>query len=368
MRRTGYRSLRQVAATLLPADPNVRHAAINQTDARILQRHFRRQAGWLPNLGEAAPRPNAARQHAARKWLTTQLGEAAPVWLVPCRLLRRKNLAEALLLTRWLRPQAWLVTTGGVSSADEAAYARQLEAAAETAGWRLRCGLLAGNERGKPTVPELLAASEAVLLTSIAEGFGLPYLEAAAAHRPLLARALPNIAPDLARFGFRFPQAYDEVLIDPALFDWAGEQRRQRALFRTWRQRLPRACRGWAGQPAGLAALNSARPVPFSRLTLTAQLEVLRQPLATSWQRCAPLNPCLHAWRDRAARGTLQVTRWPQTAAAWLDGAAYAQRFTALLAARPTQPLPSAAGHAAQSEFIREKLRASNLYPLLWGP
>ena len=60
----------------------------------------------------------------------------------------------------WLRPEAWLVTTGGVSSAEEEAYARQLEAAAETAGWRLRLGLLAGNEPvddgdgGRPRGPE----------------------------------------------------------------------------------------------------------------------------------------------------------------------------------------------------------------------
>ena len=103
------------------------------------------------------------------------------MWLLPCRLLRRKNIAEALLLTRWLRPEAWLVTTGGVSSAEEQAYADGLAAAAQTHGWRLRLGILHGDESQKPSVPELLAASEAVLLTSLQEGFGLPYLEAAAA-------------------------------------------------------------------------------------------------------------------------------------------------------------------------------------------
>jgi glycosyltransferase involved in cell wall biosynthesis len=52
-----------------------------------------------------------------------------------------------------------------------------------------------------------MGISEAVLLTSIQEGFGLPYLEAAAARRPLVARALPNIAPDCASSGFAFPSA-----------------------------------------------------------------------------------------------------------------------------------------------------------------
>ena len=368
MRRSGFRSLAQVATAILPALPNVRHAAISQPDAARLRRHFGRQVAWLPNLRAVAPRPPEAQVRRARRWLTTQLGEAAPIWLVPCRLLRRKNLAEALLLTRWLRPEAWLVTTGGVSSAEEAEYGRRLELAARQAGWKLCLSLLAGDESGKPTVPELMAASEAVLLTSLLEGFGLPYLETAAARRPLIARALPNIAPDLARFGFRFPQSYGEILVDPSLFDQAAETERQRQLFHRWRRGLPRVWRPPAGQSALLTPAGTPSPVPFSRLTLTAQLEVLRQPVVTSWLRCAPLNPFLALWRDRASRGTLGITRWPHTADDWLGGTAYADRFAQLLNTRPTQPARATAGPAAQEEFIRRKLRPENLYPLMWSP
>ncbi len=367
MRRAGFRTLADVAAAILPGAPGFRHAAINQADAGMLQRHFRQQAGWLPNPTDAAPPPAPARGREARRWLTTQLGEAAPVWLVPCRLLRRKNLAEALLLTRWLRPEAWLVTTGGASSREEQDYARRLAAAEREAGWKLRLGILTGHERGKPSVPELIAASECVLLTSLQEGFGLPYLEAAAAHRPLLARLPPNIAPDLARFGFRFPQTYGELLVDPGLFDWAAERRRQRDLFQHWQQQLPRACRRLAGRPALLATGEPSRPVPFSRLTLTAQLEVLRQPPDISWRRCGPLNPFLDPWRERAARAKLGITRWPRAADAWLGGAAYADRFAKLLEAAPSRPLRPAAGLATQKEFMRQKLRSENLYPLMWG-
>src|SRR5690606_14151715 len=136
--------------------------------------------------------------------------------LMAARLVRRKNVAEALLLARWLRPDAWLMTTDGARSGDEQPYQRRLEEAARRHGWRLRIGVLAGREGpGAPRVPELMAASEALLLTSVQEGFGLTYLEAAAAGRPLLARRLPNVFPDLRRLGFRFPQAYDEVLVDP---------------------------------------------------------------------------------------------------------------------------------------------------------
>src|SRR5439155_11054723 len=270
MRRAGFRTLRAAAWTIFPPAAQVRHVAINQADAEILRRHFAERAGWLPNLTEPAPASSAEGVRAAKNWLDRKLADDAAVWLLPCRLLRRKNIAEALLLTRWLRPEAWLVTTGGVSSAHEQAYANRLAAAVRQHGWQLRLGILHGDEQEYPAVNDLLAASEVVLLTSIQEGFGLATIEAAAARRPLIARSLPNVAPDLRRFGFRFPQCYAELLIDPRLFDWPGELRRQQKLFNAWKNRLPGVCRPFAGEPVLLAARTTARRVPFRRLTLAA--------------------------------------------------------------------------------------------------
>jgi glycosyltransferase involved in cell wall biosynthesis len=368
MRRAGFRTLDQAGAAIFPAHDRLRHFTINQFDLRPLQRGLDGRVAWLPNLTEPAPPPPAARLRAARAWLRGKLdGHRGPVWLLPCRLLRRKNMAEALLLTRWFRPDAWLVTTGGVSSADEQAYARKLADAARRHGWALRLGVLAGDEAHKPSVSELLAASEAVLLTSVQEGFGLPYLEAAAAGRPLIARNLPNVAPDLARLGFRFPQNYDDVLVPTSLLDWRSECRRQRLLFARWRRQLPSAWRARTGLPAWLDSGADGAPVPFSRLTLTGQLEVLAQPVEHSWLLCAPLNPWLNAWRQAAGDGRLHVTPWPKAAGAWLSGPAYARRFWAGVALTPN-PLPRRfKGGALLAECIANHLRPDQLFPLLWG-
>ena len=368
MRESGFRTLRQVARAVWPAGRLVRHVAVNQADVAILRRSFPGRVGWLPNPADGAPPPAAAGVARARRWLAELFGEEAPVWLVPCRLLRRKNLAEALLLTRWLRPEAWLVTTGGVSSAGEQAYAAGLARAAARHGWKLRLGVLNGRGRDKSTVAELLAASEVALLTSLQEGFGLPYLEAAASRRPLIARELPNVAPDLARLGFGFPQSYRELLVAPGLFDWKAERKRQRRRYGIWRRRLPRSCRELAGRPAVLAMSGRPRPAPFSRLTLTAQLQVLSHPAGKSWELCRPLNPFLARWRDAAASGDLALTHWPEAARAWLGGPAYARRFAAVLEGHPAALRSRATSMAAQERFIRERLRGDNLYPLLWGP
>lgn len=366
IQRCGFRSLASAARAVFPQARQVRHCTINKADAAILERHLGRRVFWLPNLSEAEPAPSPDRIQAARRWLRERIGnDQAPVWILPCRLLRRKNIAEALLLKRLIRPDAWLVTTGGASSADEIPYGRALQAAAEKHGWQMRLGLLAGEPAGHPSIPELLAASECVVLSSVQEGFGLPYLEAAAARRPLIARSLPNIAPDLEEFGFHFPHYYEEVLVPLELFDWKTERARQQKLFAAWKRQMPAACRKLAGIPPLLK--HGIRAVPFSRLTLTAQLEILALPRQKVWDLCAPLNGFLAEWRELAERGHLVETAWPAGADRWLSAKAYAARW-AQGVEQPADEGPSAAdASAAQRDFIRWKLGADYLYPLLWA-
>lgn len=368
MRRAGFRTLKQVAKTVFVFGPNIRHIAINQADAALLQRHFGQQADWLPNLIESAQPSSGWSARATRCWLRRQLGSDAAVWLMPCRLLRRKNIAEALLLARWLRPEAWLVTTGGISSKDEQIYAARLQAAARQHGWYLRLGLLQGDRSNQPGVAELMAVSEAVLLTSLQEGFGLPYLEAVAAQRPLIARLLPNIAPDLARFWFRFPQSYEQLLVDSCLFDWDAERRRKTRLLEDWKQNVPRSCHRWLHPPSSLVGLAKySKTIPFSSLTLTAQLEILAQPVDKSWAACCEHNSFLGTWRERAAAGRLRLARWPRQADRWLSGKAYARRFQAILSRPNKVSLDARKSVAAQRDFIRDRLSRNHVFPLLWS-
>jgi hypothetical protein len=286
---------------------------------------------------------------------------------MPCRLLRRKNIAEALLLTRWLRPEAWLVTTGGVTSREEQNYAERLREAARVHRWPLRLALLHQREARAPSLDELLGASEAILLTSLLEGFGLPYLEAAAAGVPLIARELPNIAPDLRQAGLRFPQSYREVSVDSALFDWDGETHRQRRLFQQWRVGLPEPCRLQAGLPLLLAGGSQPRPVPFSRLTLTAQLEVLAHPPEASFAACAPLNPWQLSWRRRAASRTLGFQPGPPAPTA--GSAQPPSSAASQKCLEPAAPSAKQLRRRASSGRVHpQKLRSENLSPLTWRP
>jgi hypothetical protein len=58
---------------------------------------------------------------------------------------------------------------------------------------------------------------------------------------------------------------------------------------------------------------------------------------------------------------------WPRNAKQWLSGKTYGGRFQAFAQRRAETAVRKNAGLAAQEEFIREKLGASNLFPLLWA-
>ena len=367
MQRSGVRNLADAARTIFPSTKTIQHVAINRADADVLHRHFGKCAHWLPNPAGRANTPAPKRVREARRWLREQVDDkAAPIWILPCRLLRRKNIAEALLLARWLRPGAWVITTGGASSKEELRYSKKLAAAARQNEWPLRLSVLEGNEMHKPSVAELMAASECVMLTSMQEGFGLPYLEAAAAKRPLIARSLPNIAPDLAQFGFRFPQYYEEIRVHTDLFDWSAERARQQKRFDLWKSQLPTVLWRRAETPSVITIKSKPIAVPFSRLTLDAQFEVLAHTPAHSWERCAPLNRFLSVWRERAANERLEVTPWPQTANRWLSGQSYAKRFLRIQQQHRLLSPTLQSALDAQTDFFKKNLAVVNSYPLLW--
>jgi hypothetical protein len=138
-------------------------------------------------------------------------------------------------------------------------------------------------------------------------------------------------------------------------------------LFRTWLIRLPAAARKQADQPAFLVANGRPESIPFSRLTLTAQLEVLAQPFTRSWETCARLNPFLIIWRQRAEAGRLLPSPWPRSAARWLSGANYGRRFRRACETAPPSARKAVEASGCQEDFIRQRLKAKFLYPLLWS-
>ncbi len=359
-RAKGFHSLGRVARALFASGAHVTHASINSASESLFAHAMPGRSVWLPNPADVGKHPPASEIRRAGAWLRGQLGHRGPAWILPARFLRRKNPGEAVLLTRWLRPEAFLVTTAGVSSPEESACAQWLEETARKRDWPVRFGVLAGNDGRSPAVPALLCAAERVLLTSLQEGFGLPFFEAATLGCPLLARRQVNVAPDLSRMGFHFPGLYDEVFIPPELFDHSAEYQRQTLLYEKWKRSLPRPCRPLAGVPPFLEA-PPRTPAPFSRLTPAAQSEVLSLPPALSWKAAQSLNPSLVAAAENASQPVLR----PQDAENFVRPETCANRFLDAVRAMPETPLDGQEAIRTQDTFLAEHLTPGFLYPLL---
>ena len=363
MRGSGLADLAEAAAAVFPAGGRTAHLAINRADHALLAGGFADRAIWMPNP-VIPPQHHRGAEQEARRWLQARTGEEAPYWLLPCRLLRRKNIAEAVLLARWLRPGARVVTTGAPTSIDEEPYDRWLRGASLRHSWPLDLSVMAGRSDA-PAVSALMAGAEAVLLTSLQEGFGLPYLEAAVARRPLMARALPNVLPDLLLLGLQTPSTYADVMVPAGLFDHAAERVRQRMLWENWRAALPPEVQDLAGepwQPDGADGL-----VGFNRLTSTAQEEVLARPAGDTVAVLSEANPSLARWRG--AGPDLPTALLTDEAAAALSPERFAEGFwSAVERAASASPPASGASQRVMRAFLAERLRGDNLYPLVFSP
>lgn len=266
----GVATFEEAVRVTLPCGDRFRHFCVNAADTRLLREWTGIDVRFLPNpvALERAAQPEVDQ---AREFLRHLTG-AAKWWVYPCRGLRRKNIAEALLVQRWLAPEGVTVTTGGASSSAEQSYFSSLTTAAANNGWALYAGTC--SDPAAPPVNALLAASDAVTVTSLREGFGLAWHEAAAAGRPLFARIPPGMDETLDATGFTFRHGWRELRVPHDSYDREAEQARVAA----GRQRLQTLL------PPAFHALTEGDDTfqreftDFGCLTLAAQLEILDQP------------------------------------------------------------------------------------------
>lgn len=67
--------------------------------------------------------------------------------------------------------------------------------------------------------PEILDRADQIITTSVAEGFGLVFLEAWLISKPLAGRLIPSVTSDFESNGIQFPGMYKELMIP---IEWAG--------------------------------------------------------------------------------------------------------------------------------------------------
>ncbi|MBV8265505.1 MAG: glycosyltransferase family 4 protein, partial [Planctomycetaceae bacterium] len=241
-----------LASVLYPQADHIHYATLNRRDWSIL-----RDAGVplsrlhllpnpIPELGPLIARADA-RDRLAR---ACGVPVDSPFVLYPVRGIRRKNLGESLLWSALIAGDWHFgLTLPPVNPAEQPSYLRWKRLAEEL---RLPCHFELGTLPGM-TLTDLLVAADLILTTSVAEGFGMVFLESWLAGRPLVGRDLPEISADVVAAGMRFNGLRPRLSVP---LEWVSRRAFSEALTRLY---------AWCLQSFGQGAADST--------TLAAQVE-----------------------------------------------------------------------------------------------
>jgi hypothetical protein len=295
-RAVNYARLKQADSlgSLYPVAPQVHFAVLNGRDHSLLA-----EAGYpdqrlhlLPNpvtLSEADHQLPPGDQAAINKAMGPLGGR--PLIMYPTRAIRRKNLGEWLLWAALMGQTHAFATTLTPDNPEARAVHDRWVQCARDLDLPVVFGLA---ERSGAAFSSLLAAAEAIGTTSVAEGFGMAFLEPFLAGKPLCGRDLPDITQDFKTSGLNLESLYARLDVP---VDWVGETAFKRALkrglsqtYQAYGQAMPEQALTDAFEGA-----TASDRVDFGRLDEPLQEAVLKRvcadPGARAWVEPGRLNP-----------------------------------------------------------------------------
>lgn len=272
-RPDNYLALRNNLSNLslaYPITPKIHYAALNQRDAGFLMRAGlpEAQLHLLPNPARTAPEPTNATHTSA---------DLPPnLVLCPVRAVRRKNLGELALLAA-AHPQLLLANTLGPTNPSYApAFQRWKDFSASL---QLPVRYAFAEESGH-SFAALVEAAHSLVTTSVAEGFGMAFLEPWVQGKTLAGRDLPEITADFRQAGLCLDHLYERLDLPLELIDPEALVSRIRSTLETiydaYDEALPED-----GVSHVLSAMTKDNRIDFGRLDETLQ-EDLVQKIASS--------------------------------------------------------------------------------------
>lgn len=252
-------------ATLYPCGGRVHYAAINQRDHSFLSAAglSKERLHYLPNA-VALPGPeNLAETNATDR----------PIYLYVTRAIRRKNLGEILLWAALARNgERFQISRAPINPAARPVYEQWVHLAQALA---LPVEFEAG-EKHPGTLGELMRNAHALITASVAEGFGLAFLEPWLARRALVGRNIPEITPDFTPAGINLAALYSTLNLP---LEWIGLDHLRTQIHHAMAKSM--AAYGRTLTPAAVEhAVSAARNgeyIDFGRLDEKMQQNVIRR-------------------------------------------------------------------------------------------
>jgi glycosyltransferase involved in cell wall biosynthesis len=134
----------------------------------------------------------------------------------PVRVLRRKNIEEAILLTKLMNKESTQTYRLIVTIPFEKDYENEIENLAKE--YDVPCSIgktskyLSFDKKEKYTIADLYLISDLVISTSVCEGFGLAFVEPWLAGTPVIGRKINSVTEDFENNGIDLTNLYDNSI------------------------------------------------------------------------------------------------------------------------------------------------------------
>ena len=201
---------KEFARTLYPRAAHVHYATINSRD-----RGFLRSAGMKSERLHLIPNSVSELEVTATP-SDRPFSPAKDFLLYPTRAIRRKNLGEMLLLAHAFGDEYDFATSLVPENPEWTPIHDQWKALSEEFDLPITFGI---GQDGKYTFNELTGWSDAMLTTSIAEGFGLAFLEPWLTGKSVVGRNLPRITDDFKEAEISLDHLYDRINVPISWID-----------------------------------------------------------------------------------------------------------------------------------------------------
>lgn len=255
---------------LYPIAGNVHYGVLNQRDYQILL-----SCGVPHNGLHILPNPVSFDLRAKPNPLLLEQFSCDSLWVYPTRSIRRKNMGEFVLAASVSQSDTHFAATLAPQNPQALGIYKQWVSFANKHNIRASfdvCG------QGGCSFEEVMATAEALFTSSLAEGFGLAFLEPFILKKPLYGRDIPDITADFKQQDVCLTHLYKHLLVPIDYVDIdtlrASLGQKLRELYRSYGFTLPKDA-----SETALQGISTNKEVDFAGLDEPLQRSIIEKTL-----------------------------------------------------------------------------------------
>ena len=275
---------------IYPIAPQIHYAALNGRDLNFLN-----QAGIPKNQSHLLHNPISRPDLSNKEIRPIRMSNNERIFLYPTRAIRRKNIGEFIFWSALANGNDLFATTLKPHNPRWKKIHDRWVVFAESLKLPVRFGVV---ENTGYSYDQWIANAHSFVTTSVAEGFGLAFLEPWALDKQLRGRNLPEITGDYRDAGIDLSHLYSQLMVPRDLID-ADELRnkleqRLREYYKKYKKNLPSDAIDRAH-----SAIEADDGIDFGTLDEKIQEMVIKEIGISADLRRAIIPPSLDTPEDR---------------------------------------------------------------------